>query len=1113
MTQTASASRRPSGRTTTKPRRAFSPVVVVPRLMNIGVALVILRLVFSRTVWVETLNNLFSVLVFPIDGFGWAGAVVLVVLANALSRHKRFAWWACVVLFGMMWVVDVFFLGIVITEVASGQPTDSFVDVELASYLYNLFTVGCILVALLTHRDDFSARTVKGNISRAVWVLVGGLTVTIVTGWILVFMAGGGGRPRNRLLGILSRIIRNNGTGVAPGPGTSPQWIQSLISFMLALVLIAALVVLLRSQRNIAMMSLHDELTLRHLLRENPEDSLGYFALRRDKAVVFSANRRAAVCYRTEAGVALAAGDPVGPADQWPGAIEAFLQVAHAYGWVPGVVGTSEQGAVAWQRAGLRTMRIGDEAILSPSAFNLDSPSMKPVRHTVTRLRAMGYTVRVRRHEDIEPAELRHLISLTDKWRQNGDERGFSMALSRLGDPLDGRSVMVEAVYPEDGPMAGRTAGILSFVPWGPDGLSLDVMRRDLDGADNGVTELMVAGLMAVGPEIGVRRVSMNFAVFREAIEDGARIGATPTQRLNRWLVGAASRWFQIEQLYRSNVKYEPSWQARYLNFVDTADLAQVGLAMGIAEGQLDLPHWLYPASPPPQPVYSVSGHPEIADFLAEAERPALPERRLPEQVRARMAIRERLIEHGVEAYPPDCSPDRRPGEVATAGAGTAMTVSGRVLGCRDHGGVVFLDVEDWSGVCQVVLERDRVGAESLGSLGHTVSLGDHVVVPGRVGSSRNGTVSLLADGWRLAAKALRPLPSRRNGFNDPEAKVRQRYLDLIVNPAARDQLRARSNAIRAVRETLLSHDYLEVETPILQTIHGGANARPFRTHINAYDLELYLRIAPELYLKRLMVGGAGRVFEIGRNFRNEGADATHNPEFTMLEAYQAWGDYVQMRHLTREMILAASRSATGGTVVRGRDRKGVEHEIDLAEEWRVVTVNEGISRGLGEEVTADTPRETLVRYAEKLGIATTPRSSRGDVVLELHEHLSEHVTVEPTFYCDFPTDVSPLTRQHRDDPRLAEKWDLIIFGSEVGTAYTELVDPVIQRERFTAQSLLAAGGDPEAMELDEDFLEALEYAMPPSGGMGMGLDRLVMMLTNASIRETIAFPLVRPRR
>ena len=1070
--------------------------------MNIAALLIVLRLVFSRTTWVAIANNVFSLFIFPVDGFGWAGVVVLLVLSDALSRRKRFAWWVSLVVFGLMWLVAAAFFIIVVTEVFIGWPTDTLNDVDLAGYLFNVFSVGWILVALLTHRRDFAAHTVRANLGRAVVVLVGGLLATGFIGWLLVSLTGGVGRPRNRLVHIITRILQGSGAGIAQEP-TSPHWVQGVVSFLLAVVLVAALVVILRSQRNIAMMSLSAELRLRRLLDENPADSLGYFALRRDKAVV---------CYRTEAGVALASGDPVGPVDQWPGAIDAFLEVAHTYGWVPAVVGTSEEGATTWNQAGLRAMRIGDEAIISPATFNLDDPDLKPVRHTVTKLRAMGYTTRVRRHEDINPQELHSLIDLTDKWRQNGDERGFSMALSRLGDPLDGRCVMVEAIYPDDGPRAGQTAGILSFTPWGNDGLSLDVMRRDLDGADNGVTELMVAGLMAAGPEIGILRVSMNFAVFREAIEEGARVGASPVRRLNRWLVLVASKWFQIEQLYRSNVKYKPSWQTRYLNFTDTSDLAQVGLAMGIAEGQLDIPNWLYPVEPPPQPIYSISGHPEIAEFLAEERAPILPQRRLPEQVRTRMATRERLIESGVEAYPPDCKPDHRLGDVAVELTGQEMTVSGRVDACRDHGGVIFVDLFDWTGACQLVMERDTMGVDSLRDFRHAVSLGDHLVATGTVGASRNGTLSLEMTSWRLAAKSLRPLPSRRSGFNDPEAKVRQRYLDLIVNPSARDQLRARSNAIRAVRETLLSHDYIEVETPILQTIHGGANARPFHTHINAYDLDLYLRIAPELYLKRLMVGGAGRVFEIGRNFRNEGADATHNPEFTMLEAYQAYGDYVQMRHLTREMILSAARNATGGTVVRGRDRKGVEHEIDLANEWHVITVNEGISRGLGEEVTADTPKETLIGYANKLGIATLPKWSRGDVVLELHEHLSEHVTVEPTFFCDFPTDVSPLTRQHRDDPRLAEKWDLIIFGSEVGTAYTELVDPVIQRERFTAQSLLAAGGDPEAMELDEDFLEALEYAMPPSGGMGMGLDRLVMMLTNASIRETISFPLVRPR-
>lgn len=1081
--------------------------------MGIGAVLVVMHILFTHTSWVNALVSIFSTFVFPVDGEGWEMAVLLAILAYSLQRRKRVAWWISLVIFGLMWLVSALFFVVIVGEVAIGEPTNVFDDLGMAAYLFNTFSVGCILVALITHRDEFRARTARANMGRAVGVLVAGLVATGLLGWLLVAVTGGQGRPRNRLFRLVMRIVGGEDAAAPPVP-TSPGWVQNVIGFLIAVVMVVALLVLLRSQRNIAVMTLDDELELRRLLDDNPADSLGYFALRRDKAVVFAPSGRAAVCYRTEFGCALASGDPVGPAEHWGEAIAAFLDLAHTYGWTPAVIGTSEQGALAWQQAGLRTMRIGDEAILQPAVFDLEDPDLKAVRHTVSRLRQKGYTVRVRRHEDIAPDELSALIALTDRWRQNGDERGFSMALSRLGDPLDGRCVMVEALYPEQGPRAGGTAGILSFVPWGRDGLSLDVMRRDLDGADNGVTEFMVAGLMAAGRELGIRRVSMNFAVFREVIEEGSRVGATPVQRFNRRMVGAASRWFQIEQLYRSNVKYKPTWQTRHLNYVEPSELAQVGLAMGIAEGQLDVPRWLYPVVPAPQPIYSVAGHPEITEYLEQRSAPPqLPSRRLPEQVRARMATRQRLLDQGVEAYPPDCRPDHRPGSLSGAHDGEGMTMSGRVVAVRDHGGVVFVDLADWTGQGQAVLERDALGTESLRAFTSTVSLGDHVVIAGRRGASRNGTESLLATGWRLAAKALRPLPDRRSGFNDPEAKVRQRYLDLIVNPSARDQLRSRSNAIRAVRETLLGHDYLEVETPILQTIHGGANARPFRTHINAYDLDLYLRIAPELYLKRLMVGGVNRVFEIGRNFRNEGADATHNPEFTMLEAYQAYGDYVQMRHLTREMILAAARAATGGTVIRGKDRMGRVHEMDLSQPWRVVTVNEGISRGLGEEITADTSREELLRHAESLGIETVPRWSRGDVVLELHEHLSEHVTVEPTFYRDFPTDVSPLTRQHRDDPRLAEKWDLIVLGSEVATAYTELVDPVIQRERFTAQSLLAAGGDPEAMELDEDFLEALEYAMPPSGGMGMGLDRLVMMLTGASIRETIAFPLVRPRR
>lgn len=377
---------------------------------------------------------------------------------------------------------------------------------------------------------------------------------------------------------------------------------------------------------------------------------------------------------------------------------------------------------------------------------------------------------------------------------------------------------------------------------------------------------------------------------------------------------------------------------------------------------------------------------------------------------------------------------------------------------------------------------------------------------------SRSGELSLEVRSWTLTAKALRPLPDQHSGMTDSEAKVRRRYLDLTMNASARRLLTARSAAIRAVRETLQGRHFLEVETPILQTVHGGANARPFRTHINAYDLGLYLRIAPELYLKRLMVGGVDRIFEIGRNFRNEGADTTHNPEFTMVEAYEAYGDYTTMRVVAEEIIRNAARAANDTLLVRGRDAHGVEHEVDLGEPFRVVTVNEALSEASGVEITVDTDKPELIRLADALRINIDDNWTRGNIVLELYERLCEHRTVAPTFYCDFPAEVSPLTRQHRLDPRLAERWDLVCFGAEIGTAYSELVDPVLQRQRLTEQSLLAAGGDPEAMEIDEDFLVALEYAMPPSGGLGMGIDRLIMMLTDSSIRETIAFPMVRPR-
>jgi lysyl-tRNA synthetase, class II len=304
----------------------------------------------------------------------------------------------------------------------------------------------------------------------------------------------------------------------------------------------------------------------------------------------------------------------------------------------------------------------------------------------------------------------------------------------------------------------------------------------------------------------------------------------------------------------------------------------------------------------------------------------------------------------------------------------------------------------------------------------------------------------------------------------------------------------------------LHDHDYVEVETPMLQLQHGGATARPFVTHANALDTDLYLRIAPELFLKRSVVGGIERVFEINRNFRNEGIDSTHSPEFAMLEAYQAYATYDDMADLTRELVLASARAVFGSTIVRHAD--GTEH--DLGKPWRSVTLHGAVSEAVGQDVTLDTSVEDLRKLAAAHDVELKDSPSAGEIVLELFEKLVEHTLAEPTFVRDYPIEVRPLTRRHRTDPRLAEAWDLIVFGTELATAYSELVDPVEQRERLYAQSLLAAAGDVEAMQVDEDFLRAMEYGMPPTGGMGMGIDRLLMMLTGLGIRETILYPIVR---
>jgi lysyl-tRNA synthetase class 2 len=571
-------------------------------------------------------------------------------------------------------------------------------------------------------------------------------------------------------------------------------------------------------------------------------------------------------------------------------------------------------------------------------------------------------------------------------------------------------------------------------------------------------------------------------------------------------------------------------WLPRYLCYADRRDLLRIGVGSAIAEGFVS-PLRLRLRRAAPSAVgpltASTAGGAEVAALMAAAApEPAEVDRDpvsaelarqlagLPEQVRVRRDTYDRLRARGVDPYPVGFPRTATMKEVRErfghlppdTRTGQRVGIAGRVALYRTAGKLCFATLRDGTGDLQAMIALDGVGEEAMRSWRHDVDLGDHVGIEGEVITSRRGELSVFADRWTITAKCLRPLPDKRRGLADPEARVRQRYLDLITNDDARRMLHLRPAAVRAVRDHLHEQNFMEVETPILQTVHGGANARPFSTHINAYDMRLYLRIAPELYLKRLMVGGAERVFELNRNFRNEGADATHNPEFTMLEAYAAYGDYDGMQALTQQMIQAVMRSTLGTTTIV---RDGTAH--DLGGTWPAVTVHDAISTAIGEEVTPDSSIEQLRKHCDRVAIPYAPSWGTGQLVLEMYERLVEEHTVEPTFYRDFPTDVSPLTRAHRDDPRLAERWDLVCFGAEIGTAYSELVDQVEQRRRLTTQSLLAAGGDPEAMELDEEFLRALEYAMPPSGGLGIGIDRLVMMLTGKSIRETVLFPMVRP--
>ncbi len=492
-----------------------------------------------------------------------------------------------------------------------------------------------------------------------------------------------------------------------------------------------------------------------------------------------------------------------------------------------------------------------------------------------------------------------------------------------------------------------------------------------------------------------------------------------------------------------------------------------------------------------------------------------IPEDDLPEQLRIRREKRAAIVARGGEAYPvavPRTASlseirNQHQGLEVDVATGVIESVSGRVIFKRDTGKLCFATLREGDGTeLQAMLSLDKVGQENLDLWKSEIDLGDIVSVTGEVITSKRGELSILAHSYQLAAKSLRPLPVEHKPLSE-ETRVRMRYVDLIVRPEARVNARLRPAVMRQLRESFNAREYIEVETPMLQVMHGGAAARPFKTYSNAYDMDLFLRIAPELFLKRCVVGGIERVFEINRNFRNEGADSSHSPEFAMIESYQAYGDWNTMADLTRGLVQEAAMAVYGTHQVTHHDGT----VFDLGGNWRDANLFDLISEGVGEEVTPQTSLEELKRIALKLGMKIDPKWVTGKLAEEIFEHVTEGQLIEPIFVRGFPVDTSPLVRGHREIQGLVEKWDLYVQGFELATGYSELIDPVIQRERLVEQASLGAKGDLEAMNLDEDFLRAMEYAMPPMGGMGMGVDRLLMALTGLGIRETILFPLVKP--
>lgn len=1051
----------------------------------------------SPDIW--WLNLVFLVCNVPI-GASLVSVIVLAVMTHGLVHRKRLGLVAVLVfqILGALGSAT----GIAVTLLGTDQLDG--IGPEPAGWVLGTWLVisvaGICLVGWLW--PVFPARVVRGSWSAALLIVVVGVTAAVAAGGMVIAASphptgSTGTQLRIALLQALG-VTSTGGWGAAPPPRVAVL----TISTILGATLIVALAVFARTVHPHDSWTPAGEVQLRRMLNQNAEtDSLAYVATRRDRLIHHDTTGQAAIAYQVIGSVALASGDPLGAPGRWDAAITAWHDHVRSFGWVPGVIACGPDGARAYARTlGFDILRLGDESVIETADFDLRSSALTEVRRAHARGRRNGLVAEIAVQSELTAEQLETTALLAASWR-DGAERGFSMELGRVGDPADPR-IVVATVRDQDRPVA-----VMTFLPWGRHGLSLDLMRRSPQ-APHGVNEFLIAELMTWADDHGISRVSLNFAFLRHIFARAEDVAARSADRLGSRLLSGLDRFWQIQRLYRANAKYRPRWRPRYLAVASPLMLLPVGFAAGLAEGFL--PDWFRLLRPGPE--HARLGTKELAELesMRTPAPPSVAQRPLTDQQTHRRRHLAELEAAGRPGYPVGANDGielRDLGEDVPVGT---TEVIGRVRAVRDHGGVCFLDLVDGPVTRQLIAEERILGRAELRLLSRVIDSGDLLSVQVSATTSRNGTPSLQVGSWQVLAKALQPIPWKH--LKDPRLRARARSLDLLVHPEHIDLLRARSRAIGSVRRTLEEAGFTEVETPILTTVHGGANARPFRTHINAYDADLALRIAPELALKRLVVSGMGAIFEIGRNFRNEGADSSHNPEFTVVEAYRPFADYHDMRLLTQRIIQDAAIAVHGRPVM---PLPGPDGQVltDISGQWPVVSVCDAVSQAVGTEVGPTSDLAELTAIAHQHGIAVGSGWGVGKVIEELYGELVEPVTITPTFYIDFPAETSPLTAPHRHVEGLVERWDLVAGGMELGTAYSELTDPIIQRTRLVEQSWQAALGDAEAMEIDEDFLSALELGMPPSGGLGIGLDRMVMTLTGSTIRQVLTFPFVRPER